>query len=43
MTKRGMQADRVEVSGIAPTLARLLQVPAPSASEGVVLPITAAR
>ena len=43
VTQRGMQADRVEVSGIAPTLARLLQVPAPSASEGVVLPITAAR
>lgn len=33
----------VEVADIAPTLARLLAVPAPSASEGQPLPIAAAR
>ena len=30
---------RVEMSGVAPTLARLLHVPAPAASEGQVLPL----
>jgi arylsulfatase A-like enzyme len=41
--KPGMKTERVEVSGIAPTLAGMLQVPAPSASEGKVLPIVADR
>lgn len=41
--KGGMVASRAEVSGIAPTLARMLQVPPPSASEGTVLPIATAR
>jgi hypothetical protein len=31
--------SRVEVADIAPTLARLLGVPAPSASEGKLLPL----
>jgi len=39
--KSGVFGARVEVSGIAPTLARILQVPPPSASEGKVLPILA--
>jgi predicted AlkP superfamily pyrophosphatase or phosphodiesterase len=39
--KAGMVSERVEVSGIAPTLARILQIPPPSASEGKVLPILA--
>lgn len=37
--KAGMRGERVEVSGIAPTLAKILQVPPPSASEGKLLPI----
>lgn len=39
--KRGMVNERVEVSGIAPTLAQMLRVPPPSASEGQVLPVVA--
>lgn len=39
--KPGMLGQRVEVSDIAPTLARILQVPPPSAAEGKVLPILA--
>ena len=39
--KPGMRTERVEVSGIAPTLAGMLKVPPPSASEGKVLPIVA--
>lgn len=37
--KPGEVAARVEVTGIAPTLARLLRVPVPAASEGQVLPL----
>jgi predicted AlkP superfamily pyrophosphatase or phosphodiesterase len=37
--KAGMRGERVEVSGIAPTLAKILQIPPPSAAEGKVLPI----
>jgi predicted AlkP superfamily pyrophosphatase or phosphodiesterase len=39
--KAGRSTERVEVSGIAPTLASVLQVNPPSASEGRVLPILA--
>jgi len=39
--KRGMVSERVEVSGVAPTLAGMLQIPPPAASEGKVLPIVA--
>jgi len=34
---------RVEVADIAPTLAKLLRIPAPSASEGTLLPLEAPR
>jgi predicted AlkP superfamily pyrophosphatase or phosphodiesterase len=37
--KAGMRGERVEVSGIAPTLAKILQIPPPSAAEGKLLPI----
>ncbi|HEX6017715.1 MAG TPA: alkaline phosphatase family protein [Burkholderiaceae bacterium] len=37
--KRGMVSERVEVSGVAPTLAGMLQIPPPATSEGKVLPI----
>jgi predicted AlkP superfamily pyrophosphatase or phosphodiesterase len=39
--KTGSVSERVEVSGIAPTLAQVLQVPPPAASEGKVLPVLA--
>jgi arylsulfatase A-like enzyme len=39
--KPGRIDSRVEVADIAPTLARLLQVPAPSSSEGRPLPLAA--
>ena len=39
--KPGMRSDRVEVSGIAPTLAGMLRVAPPSTSEGKVLPVAA--
>jgi len=37
--KAGRTDTRVEVADIAPTLARLLRVPAPAASEGKPLPL----
>jgi arylsulfatase A-like enzyme len=37
--KSGRIDTRVEVADIAPTLARLLRVPAPAASEGRPLPL----
>ena len=37
--KPGRYDGRVEISGIAPTLALMLKVPPPSASEGTVLPL----
>ncbi|AMO25317.1 alkaline phosphatase family protein [Ramlibacter tataouinensis] len=39
--KAGRYSERAEVSGIAPTIAALLQVPPPSASEGRLLPLLA--
>ncbi len=35
----GAREARVEISGVAPTLARILRVPAPPASEGSLLPV----
>ncbi|MCG3188978.1 MAG: Alkaline phosphatase PafA [Burkholderiaceae bacterium] len=37
--KRGMVSERVEVSGVAPTLAGMLRIAPPATSEGKVLPI----
>jgi predicted AlkP superfamily pyrophosphatase or phosphodiesterase len=37
--KAGTYGERVEISGVAPTLAHILKVPPPSASEGTVLPV----
>jgi len=39
--KAGKYGERVEISGIAPTLSLMLKVPPPSASEGTVLPLVA--
>jgi predicted AlkP superfamily pyrophosphatase or phosphodiesterase len=39
--KSGNYSERVEISGIAPTLALMLRVPPPSTSEGTVLPLVA--
>jgi predicted AlkP superfamily pyrophosphatase or phosphodiesterase len=39
--KSGNYTERVEISGIAPTLALMLRVPPPSTSEGAVLPLVA--
>jgi arylsulfatase A-like enzyme len=39
--KAGPVAQRVEVADIAPTLARILGVAAPAASEGLPLPLSA--
>ena len=39
--KPGNYTERVEISGIAPTLALVLRVPPPSTSEGTVLPLVA--